>query len=67
MAKFAVGDTVERIGSLIPDYLKNGVVVRIIPNQDGVDWLTEYEVRFSSALIAGFYETQLRLVRAKDS
>jgi hypothetical protein len=60
MPKFKVGDTVERIGPLIPDYMRNGVITKVLPNRDGIEWLTEYEVRFSDVLVANFYETQLR-------
>ena len=64
MPQFKVGDEVERIGSLIPPYMRTGVITRVIPNKHGVDWFTEYEVNFDNQLIATFYETQLRLVRA---
>lgn len=58
-----VGDLVERIGILLPQYMKNGIVIRVIPNKDGLDWFTEYEVNFSNRQIALFYETQLRLLK----
>ena len=63
MATFQVGDHVERIGSLVPDYMRDGVVRCVIHNADGVEWLTEYEVDFGQQLIATFYESQIRLVR----
>jgi hypothetical protein len=63
-SKFKVGDYVERIGSLVPDYMRSGVVTRVIPNKDGLDLFTEYEVNFDNRVIATFYETQLRLVKA---
>jgi hypothetical protein len=62
MPKFKVGDRVERIGSLVPEYMRSGVVVRVIPNEQGQDWFTEYEVDFDNQIVAIFYETQLRLV-----
>jgi hypothetical protein len=62
MAKFKVGDCVERIGSLVPVYMREGVVTCVIPNPQGIEWFTEYEVNFNDRLIARFYETQLRLV-----
>ena len=65
MPKFKVGDNVERIGSLIPDYMRHGIITKVIPNKDGLEWATEYEVRFT-VLIANFYETQLRLVKAVE-
>jgi hypothetical protein len=43
MAKFKIGDRVERIGRLVPSYMRDGVITRIIPNKDGFDLLTEYE------------------------
>ena len=61
MPKFAVGDYVERIGSLVPEYMPNGVVIRLIPNDQGLDLFNEYEVNFGNQVIANFYETQLRL------
>jgi hypothetical protein len=39
----------------------------ILPNKEGIEWFTEYEVDFGHKLIATFYESQLRLVpAAKD-
>ena len=57
MPKFKCGDHVERIGTLVPIYMRNGVVIRVIPNKSGVDWLNEYEVDFGNHLTAKFYET----------
>ena len=38
MTLFKVGDQVERIGALVnPPYVRSGVVIRIIPNKDGLD------------------------------
>jgi len=65
MPKFKVGDEVERIGSLVPPYMKFGVIVRVIPNKDGPDWSTQYEVNFGNQVKAKFYEMQLR--RAEGS
>ena len=59
--KFKVGERVERIGSLVPEYMRSGVVTRVIPNPQGQDLFNEYEVDFGNQLIAIFYETQLRL------
>ena len=61
MPKFAVGDHVERIGSLVPEYMRSGVITRVIPNVQGQDLFNEYEVNFGNQVIAIFYETQLRL------
>jgi hypothetical protein len=67
MPKFRVGDGVERIGALVPDYMRSGDIVRVIPNEDGLELFTEYEVNFNNQLVATFYETQLRLVKAKKA
>jgi len=66
MPKFKIGDHVERIGVLVPEYMRHGVVTRVIPNTEtnGLDWLTEYEVNFDNQQIATFYETQVRLVES---
>jgi hypothetical protein len=62
MAKFKVGDRIERIGSLVPEWMRSGVIMRVIPNDQGQDLFNEYEVNFGNQVIAIFYETQLRLV-----
>jgi hypothetical protein len=62
MPKFKVGDRVERIGSLVPEWMHSGVIMRVIPNDQGQDLFNEYEVNFGNQVIAIFYETQLRLV-----
>src|SRR2546426_411403 len=64
MPKFNVGDHVERVGPLVPTYMQRGVITRVIPDKGGIDWLSEYEVNFDNKLVANFYETQLRLVKA---
>jgi hypothetical protein len=55
-----VGDEVERTGTLVPSHMRHGKVIRVIPNKDGVEWLTEYEVEFDGNFVATFYESQLR-------
>ena len=72
MPKFKVGDKVIRIGSLVPSYMSHGEILKVIPNKDGLEWATEYEVRFGVELRAKFYESQLRHAseiedRAQDS
>jgi hypothetical protein len=67
MPRFKVGDHVERVGGLVPPYMRDGTILRVIPNKDGLDWFTEYEVNFDNQTIAIFYETQLRLVKPTDS
>ena len=52
MLKFAVGDHVERIGSLVPEYMRNGVVIRVIPNDQGLDLFNEYEVNFGNQVLS---------------
>jgi hypothetical protein len=66
MPKFKVGDHVERIGVLVPPYIRNGIITRVIPNANAhaPDWLTEYEVDFGNHVIATLYETQLRLAES---
>jgi hypothetical protein len=63
MPKFKIGDRVERIGSLVPEWMHSGVIMRVIPNDHGQDLFNEYEVNFGNQVIALFYETQLRLVK----
>ena len=41
MPKFKISDHVERIGVLVPEYMRDGVVIRVIPNKNLPDWLTE--------------------------
>jgi hypothetical protein len=64
MPRFKVGDHVERIGSLVPEWMRSGVILRVIPNNQGLDLFNEYEVNFGDQVIAIFYETQLRLAAA---
>lgn len=61
MPKFKVGERVERIGSLVPEYMRSGVITRI-PNPQDQELFTEYEVNYGNRVIAIFYETQLRLI-----
>ena len=61
MTKFQFGDRVNRIGALVPQYMRNGVVVRVIPDTEGEDLFNEYEVDFGNQLILTLYETQLQL------
>jgi hypothetical protein len=62
MPLFKVGDRVERVGSIVPEYMKFGRILRVSPRPPELpDYLTEYEVDFKF-IVATFYETQLRLV-----
>jgi hypothetical protein len=61
---FQIGDCIERIGPLVPQYMRRGVVTCVMVNKDGIEWLTEYQVDFGHQLIATFYEPQLRLVNS---
>jgi hypothetical protein len=65
MAKFKVGDHVERIGTLVPPDMRSGGIIRVIPDKSGTDWLNEYEIDFGNDKIAKFYEPQLRLVQVR--
>jgi hypothetical protein len=61
MPKFKVGDHVERIGVLVPEYMRSGVITRVTPNDEGQDLFNEYEVKFGNQVVAILYESQLRL------
>jgi hypothetical protein len=61
MPKLKVGDQVERVGSLVPEYMKSGVITRVIPNDQGQDLFNEYEVNFGNQVVAILYESQLQL------
>ena len=60
MARFKVGDYVERVGTLVPEYMKSGPVVRVILHPELPEQFTEYEIDFKF-VVATFYEIQLRL------
>jgi hypothetical protein len=60
MARFEVGVYVERVGALVPSYMKSGRVVRVIPHPDLPEGFTEYEIDFKF-VVATFYENQLKL------
>jgi hypothetical protein len=67
MPHFKTGDHVERVGPLVPEYMKFGQIIRIIPHPDLPEHLTEYDVDFKSPgasthSVGTFYEAQLRLV-----
>jgi len=47
--------------------MRNGTIVQVIPNADGLDLFTEYEVNFDDRIIATFYETQLRSAKPSDN
>jgi hypothetical protein len=65
MAKFKVGDTVEKSTTILPD-ARRGIVTRVMPNNQGYDLFNEYEVDFDDGHTGIFHETQLRLVEAND-
>jgi len=50
-----------RIGTLVPEYMREGTIVRVIPNDQGLDLFNEYEVNFGNQVIALLYESQLQL------
>jgi hypothetical protein len=58
MPKFAVGDHVEKIGLLVPESMRQGIVIRVITNKVGQDLFYEYEVAFGNK-IGIFYEAEL--------
>jgi hypothetical protein len=63
MPKFAVGDRVERVGVLVPEYMRYGTIVRITADHVGEDVFYEYEVVFGNHMTGTFYEPQLRLAK----
>ena len=64
MHRFKVGDWVEVIGDVAPD-MKQGTILRVLPNSEGPERLTEYEVRFGLKT-ALHYETQLRAIAVDE-
>jgi len=63
MTPFKVGDRVERIGALVPDWMKYGVITKVIPDKHGIEWATQYEVQFGLQLNGTCYQNELRLVK----
>jgi hypothetical protein len=63
MPQFGIGDHVERICSFVPDYLRGGLVTKVIPHEE-LDLFTQYEVNFGNQIVSMFYEIQLRLVQS---
>jgi len=58
---------VERVGVLVPVYMKFGHIVRVIPHPDLLEHMTQYEVDFESRSksthdVATFYQIELRLL-----
>jgi hypothetical protein len=66
MSKFTLGDHVERVGVLVPEYMRYGTIIRVSANNVGEDVFYEYEVAFNNQMIGTFYEPQLRLVKHTD-
>ena len=60
MHRFKVGDWVEVIGDVAPE-MKQGTILRVLPNSEGPERLNEYEVRFGLKTALN-YETQLRAI-----
>jgi hypothetical protein len=63
MMPFKAGDRVERMGPLVPDWMKYGVITKVIPDRHGIEWATQYEVNFGPQLNGTFYQNELRLVK----
>jgi len=63
MPSFKVGDRVKRIGVLVPIWMKVGIVTKVIPNKDGIDWATQYQVDFGE-MKKTLYQTELCLVKS---
>jgi len=62
MPSFNVGDRVERIGVLVPIWMKIGIITKVIPNEHGIEWATQYEVRFGE-IKGTFYQTELSRIK----
>ncbi len=60
MANFNIGDRVERIGPLWSK--QQGIVTRVIRNEDHKEWLHQYEVQFAEST-STFYASQLVLAK----
>jgi hypothetical protein len=60
MPLFDVGDYVERLGPTVPEHMRFGRIVRIIPHNDLPEYLTEYAVDFGF-VVANYHQSQLRL------
>jgi hypothetical protein len=59
MTTFKVGDRVRRLGSLVPSYMLDGFVTRVLERSKDIDAMfTEYEVDFTH-MKAIFYQGQL--------
>ena len=67
MSRFKVGEYVERVSTFAPESPKRGVALRVLPNKEGVEWFTEYEVQFAEHLVGKFYQTQLRPAKAESA
>ena len=63
MPLFKIGDRVERIGVLVPIWMKIGLVIKVIPDKHGIEWATRYEVDFGE-MKETFYQTELCLIKA---
>jgi hypothetical protein len=61
MPKFKVGDRVQRVGNLVPIYMREGRIIRVIPHPELPEGLDEYEVQFQFDT-ATFYQPQLKLI-----
>ena len=61
MPLFQVGDHVEHVGSLVPEHLRFGRIIRVISHPDLPEHLVDYQVSFRYTVLT-FSERQLRLV-----
>ncbi len=59
MPLFKIGDYVERVGTHVPQHMKFGRIVRVIPHSDLPQHLTEYAVDFRF-VVATYYHVQLK-------
>jgi hypothetical protein len=63
MTPFKVGDRVARIDPLVPNWMKYGVITKVIPDKHGIEGATQYEVEFGPQLTGTFYQNELHLVK----
>jgi hypothetical protein len=59
MPKFKVGDRVHRVDLREATYMKDGIVVRVMANEEGIESPAEYEVNFQNRIVFRFSETEI--------
>jgi predicted SPOUT superfamily RNA methylase MTH1 len=59
---FQIGDRVLRADVRNPQHLREGIVTRVTPNQEGIDSLVKYVIDFGSDYAVLFENELLQLV-----